>query len=223
MRELDGRSVNSLKRICRRDTDHEQLRLRSSERKEHSQSGDKKKLKKNQCDVIGAKRIGVGSSATKPAKRTASDYPRGSKTASNRLSKDSDKRKRIHHDSDSALEQSEKRSDLLRPLLREGPQGSKPRLGDKENQTLTKKRKVESSGKMFENSLTEVNPRGAPVVVPLNGIGPVPDAAPATLNPIELDDWVSCDICGKWRLLPFGTNAEQLEEDEWHCRMLNWL
>ncbi|KAK6930129.1 Zinc finger, CW-type [Dillenia turbinata] len=36
------------------------------------------------------------------------------------------------------------------------------------------------------------------------------------------EDWVCCDRCQKWRLLPYGTKPEQLPE-KWLCSMLNWL
>lgn len=36
------------------------------------------------------------------------------------------------------------------------------------------------------------------------------------------DNWVCCDRCQKWRLLPVGIKPEQLPE-KWLCSMLNWL
>ncbi|KAE9618476.1 putative transcription factor & chromatin remodeling CW-Zn family [Lupinus albus] len=36
------------------------------------------------------------------------------------------------------------------------------------------------------------------------------------------DNWVQCDRCQKWRLLPVGTNPDNLPE-KWLCSMLNWL
>ncbi|KAF4382864.1 hypothetical protein G4B88_021647 [Cannabis sativa] len=36
------------------------------------------------------------------------------------------------------------------------------------------------------------------------------------------ENWVACDKCQKWRLLPLGTNPEDLPE-KWLCSMLNWL
>ncbi|KAL0537969.1 hypothetical protein IC582_026963 [Cucumis melo] len=43
---------------------------------------------------------------------------------------------------------------------------------------------------------------------------------PAGVAP--MDEWVCCDICQKWRLLPFGTKPDQLP-DKWLCSMLDWL
>ncbi|KAK4405588.1 hypothetical protein Sango_0565300 [Sesamum angolense] len=43
-------------------------------------------------------------------------------------------------------------------------------------------------------------------------------AAPVVIQ----EDWVGCDRCQKWRLLPYGTKSEQLP-DKWVCSMLDWL
>lgn len=43
-------------------------------------------------------------------------------------------------------------------------------------------------------------------------------AAPVMIN----DNWVCCDVCEKWRLLPFGVEPSSLPK-KWLCRMLNWL
>ncbi|KAL8121590.1 cysteine-tryptophan domain-containing zinc finger protein 3-like [Apium graveolens] len=38
----------------------------------------------------------------------------------------------------------------------------------------------------------------------------------------SVDEWVQCDSCDTWRLLPYGVKSEQLPEN-WLCRMLDWL
>ncbi|GAB4835820.1 hypothetical protein Ancab_000736 [Ancistrocladus abbreviatus] len=38
----------------------------------------------------------------------------------------------------------------------------------------------------------------------------------------EEDNWVQCDRCQKWRLLPYAINPNCLPQ-KWICRMLNWL
>ncbi|PSR92628.1 MORC family CW-type zinc finger protein, partial [Actinidia chinensis var. chinensis] len=46
---------------------------------------------------------------------------------------------------------------------------------------------------------------------------------PTSVAPIVIEeDWVCCDRCQKWRLLPYGTKPDQLPE-KWLCSMLNWL
>ncbi|XP_039048801.1 cysteine-tryptophan domain-containing zinc finger protein 3-like [Hibiscus syriacus] len=44
----------------------------------------------------------------------------------------------------------------------------------------------------------------------------------ATAPVLIEENWVQCDRCHKWRLLPFDTKPEQLPE-KWLCSMLNWL
>ncbi|KAI3460828.1 hypothetical protein Pfo_017491 [Paulownia fortunei] len=67
----------------------------------------------------------------------------------------------------------------------------------------------------------EKNPKVASHVAPCleNGSS---SKAPTGLVPLVNEDWVSCDKCKKWRLLPRGTNPKNLP-DKWVCRMLNWL
>ncbi|XP_018432880.1 cysteine-tryptophan domain-containing zinc finger protein 3 [Raphanus sativus] len=60
------------------------------------------------------------------------------------------------------------------------------------------------------------------------GPGPVlskPGSDPSLpkANPVIIqDNWVACDKCGKWRLLPYGVLPEDLPK-KWMCTMLNWL
>uniref|UniRef100_A0ACD5XQ29 Uncharacterized protein n=1 Tax=Avena sativa TaxID=4498 RepID=A0ACD5XQ29_AVESA len=46
----------------------------------------------------------------------------------------------------------------------------------------------------------------------------VPLPAPVVIE----ENWVCCDLCQKWRLLPYGTNPSMLPK-KWKCSMLNWL
>ncbi|XP_065861296.1 cysteine-tryptophan domain-containing zinc finger protein 7-like isoform X2 [Euphorbia lathyris] len=53
--------------------------------------------------------------------------------------------------------------------------------------------------------------------------GPILDTAlPAAAPAAAEDNWVCCDKCQKWRLLPLGKNPNDLPE-KWLCSMLNWL
>ncbi|XP_022035461.1 uncharacterized protein LOC110937359 isoform X1 [Helianthus annuus] len=52
--------------------------------------------------------------------------------------------------------------------------------------------------------------------------GPVSDTAAATVPAVVNEDWVCCDKCEKWRLLPLGVNPGSLPE-KWLCSMLDWL
>ncbi|XP_061349135.1 cysteine-tryptophan domain-containing zinc finger protein 7-like [Gastrolobium bilobum] len=45
---------------------------------------------------------------------------------------------------------------------------------------------------------------------------------PAAAAPQLIEDWVCCDSCEKWRLLPTGLKPDQLP-DKWLCSMMYWL
>ncbi|KAI9128998.1 hypothetical protein K1719_000481 [Acacia pycnantha] len=49
-----------------------------------------------------------------------------------------------------------------------------------------------------------------------------PEMLPAAVPQVIAEDWVCCDSCQKWRLLPLCVKPEQLPE-KWLCSMLNWL
>ncbi|KAK3041470.1 hypothetical protein RJ639_000447 [Escallonia herrerae] len=70
-------------------------------------------------------------------------------------------------------------------------------------------------------STSKAYPRATSIAAPLSGNGPTSDAA-ATGAPVVKEDWVCCDKCQKWRLLPNGKNPESLPE-KWLCSMLDWL
>ncbi|KAL6968465.1 hypothetical protein U1Q18_034267, partial [Sarracenia purpurea var. burkii] len=76
--------------------------------------------------------------------------------------------------------------------------------------------------KMDKPPMSEPFSKGAPNAAPIAGNRSISDAAPGTLGPLVKEDWVCCDKCQKWRLLPLGTNPDSLPE-KWLCSMLNWL
>ncbi|CAJ2661985.1 unnamed protein product [Trifolium pratense] len=86
--------------------------------------------------------------------------------------------------------------------LKERPSGNKV-----VNHLLARPCKTDALG-LFP--MVENNP--APEMIPLEV------AAPQLIE----EDWVACDSCQKWRLLPTGLKPEQLPE-KWLCSMLDWL
>ncbi|KAF8680676.1 hypothetical protein HU200_045711 [Digitaria exilis] len=49
------------------------------------------------------------------------------------------------------------------------------------------------------------------------------NAAPTLPAPVVIEEhWVCCDICQKWRLLPYEMNPSSLPK-KWKCSMLHWL
>ncbi|KAJ1407623.1 Zinc finger, CW-type [Sesbania bispinosa] len=53
---------------------------------------------------------------------------------------------------------------------------------------------------------------------------PASEVIPSAVAAPQLiaEDWVCCDSCQQWRLLPTGLKPDQLPE-KWLCSMLNWL
>lgn len=77
------------------------------------------------------------------------------------------------------------------------------------------------SGKKVDE---RVSLKGVPGVhPPVMGNGSTSQVEPAIASTVLIEeDWVCCDRCQTWRLLPFGIKPEQLPE-KWLCSMQNWL
>ncbi|GMJ02056.1 hypothetical protein HRI_003874800 [Hibiscus trionum] len=140
-----------------------------------------------------------------------------------KLQKDINKGQDNHRD---ALEtNSEQKSGQMEPTMRHfqnRPKDYGPMDFEKEHDGYLDKSKIKFSGRMVDNQLSGVD---APDVVPhLNDKRLASQtAAPAATAPVVIEEnWVQCDRCHKWRLLPFYTRPEQLPE-KWLCSMLNWL
>lgn len=75
--------------------------------------------------------------------------------------------------------------------------------------------------KIDQPSTTQAYARASSSLVPPTGNRLSSDAA-APLVPLVKEDWVGCDKCQKWRLLPAGKNPQSLPKI-WLCSMLDWL
>lgn len=53
-------------------------------------------------------------------------------------------------------------------------------------------------------------------------LGALPPPPSANGVFVVVDNWVGCDKCQKWRLLPPGVDEANLPK-KWRCKMLNWL
>lgn len=94
-----------------------------------------------------------------------------------------------------------------------------------ERKVILDRPKEPISGKKVDNrSMSEASSKDATnACLPIMENGLASQMVPATVAPVVIEeDWVCCDSCQKWRLLPFGTKPEQLPE-KWLCSMLNWL
>lgn len=76
------------------------------------------------------------------------------------------------------------------------------------------------TGRISEKTLEKyAKPASRSVPPHENGLS---SEVPTGTLPVVQEDWVLCDKCKKWRLLPLGTNPKSLP-DKWLCRMLTWL
>ncbi|KZV54055.1 hypothetical protein F511_39091 [Dorcoceras hygrometricum] len=112
--------------------------------------------------------------------------------------------------------------------LVERPSGDRPKNsnldGAKEETGYTDKFKKRSSKKKYTDKITSethVIETLAEAIPAKEGV--MTGTEGTMVNPVLIqEDWVCCDRCEKWRLLPYGTKSNQLP-DKWVCSMLNWL
>ncbi|XLR55015.1 hypothetical protein HN51_023317 [Arachis hypogaea] len=88
------------------------------------------------------------------------------------------------------------------------------------------KERLGGAEKVDKSLISDEDPKRATNVQYTNVNGAAADIGkgdPASLAPVVMEDnWVQCDRCHKWRLLPAGTNPDSLPE-KWLCSMLDWL
>ncbi|KAJ6918227.1 hypothetical protein NC651_012459 [Populus alba x Populus x berolinensis] len=114
---------------------------------------------------------------------------------------------------------SESRNHLLGTSVGDETRDCKREVHEKKTLAFRNKSKVGSVDK--KNSLvstSKANLRGD-----INGGAPSAGPLPMEVAPYLIEEnWVCCDKCHKWRLLPYGTNPDQLPQ-KWLCTMLDWL
>lgn len=112
----------------------------------------------------------------------------------------------------------------------------KPSMDRPKDCNVAEKGSLESNVSSKESKIGKKGPKPSSLVYPGVGPGPTPqlvsasgngvpvlDAASAAVPPaLVKEDWVCCDRCEKWRLLPPGLNPGNLPE-KWLCSMLDWL
>ena len=197
--------------------------------KEHTSSGPKKKSKGSQSHgtQAGSSNSGkISSSSTHKSKKSShvDNYTPKSELEDSKLPKDFGKRKDRYKDffGDINVEHEENGIDSL-----EMPSDDRLKESDmveKSTSALNNASKEKSSGKkIYKPPTSGAYPKAATNTLPPAGNGPISDAAPATVAPVVIEEnWVCCDKCQKWRLLPIGVNPDNLPE-KWLCSMLSWL
>ncbi|XP_042037065.1 cysteine-tryptophan domain-containing zinc finger protein 3-like isoform X1 [Salvia splendens] len=93
---------------------------------------------------------------------------------------------------------------------------AKPALADKSKERLSNKKHIDvapSDSRMVEPSSAAVPSKE----------GTLGGFEQTVVNPVVIkEEWVLCDRCETWRLLPYGMDPEQLPE-KWLCSMQDWL
>ncbi|KAD6120180.1 hypothetical protein E3N88_11451 [Mikania micrantha] len=90
---------------------------------------------------------------------------------------------------------------------------------EKSMEGINVKNTLENNGSIKERLNGNKNQKPSSSAI---GMGPESVAAVPTVVPVVNEDWVCCDKCEKWRLLPPGVNPGSLPE-KWLCSMLDWL
>ncbi|KAK8635093.1 hypothetical protein V6N13_022970 [Hibiscus sabdariffa] len=145
------------------------------------------------------------------------------KSKTHKLKLQKDKVRSNHRDAlDTNFKQKRDTMDPSTRLVHNRQKGSGPMDFEREQNGSLDKSKEKSSDRTVDNQLLGVD---APDVVPHLTAKTLASktTAVAAVAPVVIEEnWVQCDRCHKWRLLPFDTRPEQLPE-KWLCSMLNWL
>ncbi|KAK1315648.1 hypothetical protein QJS10_CPA05g00491 [Acorus calamus] len=99
-----------------------------------------------------------------------------------------------------------------------------PQLGiEKETPPFSEKPKERVGGKKGKVSLAAEVCGKVYIKASNLGVDPLTGTAiPPTCPVVIEENWVQCENCNKWRLLPFGSKTESLPK-KWLCIMLDWL
>ncbi|KVH94452.1 Zinc finger, CW-type [Cynara cardunculus var. scolymus] len=187
-----------------------------------SSSGGKRKSKGQDLDN-GSQNIDISKSGVKNDSFTSrgKNNANGSKIYTENLKKNSGKARETYKYFFGELDLEQEDPDEMALEKSSGGRVKETIVNEKgtlENNSLSKERLVVMKSQKPSSSLY---PRvGSHVPVIGNGLGS--DVAVASMAPVVNEDWVCCDKCEKWRLLPPGVNPGSLPE-KWLCSMLDWL
>lgn len=226
-KDLDLRKLN----IIQKNLFHEQVETTVPSKKEKSSSGGKNKSKpvlgngKTAAASTGGLRVGMDE-VVKDQKNTI--Y--GAGPCITKREKLKSHKKNIVRDSNTEVVWSkdyEQASDVnmgqhLRKRL-PGERSKDVRIGKVEVQRKPLLEKPKETPSSYDQLMSELSVKDAPnAYLPTveNKIGS--QIVQSEAAPVLIEDWVQCDICRKWRLLPLGIKPESLPQ-LWLCSMLNWL
>lgn len=195
--------------------------------KELFASSDTMKPKGNQChnaqstEVIKEGSVADSSIASKGKKNSSSKILL-SKSDSEDMKKNlaRDKYKEFFGDVELELEDAETGLEQIRSkeMLKGSDAISKKRL--ERNSSMKEKVHGRKTEKPFASA--DPHPRLASNGAPHTVCESNPTAPPGAGDPLVKEDWVCCDKCQTWRILPLGTDPDSLPK-KWVCRLQTWL
>ncbi|XP_022721726.1 uncharacterized protein LOC111279098 isoform X2 [Durio zibethinus] len=168
-------------------------------------------------------RLDVGET-TKNTTSSSQGFSSGkSKIQKLKLRKDINKVRDNHKDAlNTNFEQKSDQMKLTTRPSQNRPKDSGPLAFETQQNGYLNKSKEIFSGRPVDNQLSEVDSLGLVPQVTDKTLASQRAAPLTTASVVIQENWVQCDHCHKWRLLPFDTRPEQLPE-KWLCSMLNWL
>ncbi|KAK9292421.1 hypothetical protein L1049_020391 [Liquidambar formosana] len=224
LKGLNGGTIDpSRQKLNQRVTSYLQDGLEVLHAKEQASFRGEKKSKGNRSNGSSAPELSkeslkVGSSAV-PKDNITHDscFPSKSKGDDMKTHKDLRKGKGIHW-------KNESRKYLLENPVKDCMKDFKLEVSEKEIHVLSNKSNERSGGKKADFlSASQARVKGDLDGITLAEKGCNSDALPLEVAPVVIkENWVYCDKCHKWRLLPYGTNPDQLPK-KWMCSMLDWL
>ncbi|XP_060197841.1 cysteine-tryptophan domain-containing zinc finger protein 7-like isoform X1 [Lycium barbarum] len=135
--------------------------------------------------------------------------------------KSSKKDVRVAHVYDAQLEKPTNQLDSLSRPPGDKLKKSKLEACKGQQSSSAKSRQVPS--KKVDSHVACVAPMKDPSAVDIKDAKELASEAEPPVAPVVIEeDWVACDKCETWRLLPYGTKPEHLPE-RWMCSMLYWL
>lgn len=121
------------------------------------------------------------------------------------------------------LEKEDTRMDYSGSPVKESANASKSRVSIKETCAPHDKLKERLGGKKSSCPSTLEAHQEATKTCGLTGNRSISAVTPTEVAPVVIqENWVGCDKCHKWRLLPYGENPDHLPK-KWQCSMLDWL
>lgn len=196
---------------------------------EHPFPGGKKKPKGSHGTIVMEREkenLKVGSPSVPKTKKSSDDSSASkNETEDVRVQKGLGKTRDTYKDFFGELEDEEDKMDSMETPYEEKLKESE--VVERSVPTASCGAKERSGGRKVDKPLTaEIYPKTATNVWrPGNANGTDIEngkGIPAMPSAEMEDNWVMCDKCHKWRLLPVGTNPDILPE-KWLCSMLNWL